>query len=335
MARETNRWWRTARYPCPTTLETESRNQNADDVEDRGAASSSRGTAWMRVRRATPWVCIVFVLFLGGLSAVAGPLPGMPPGVQPLPIDPAHPCDPVGNEDRFRSTDAKGRTVIDYGWHGAACLDEGRYKDAIPYLERGPNTTVDAFVWLGVAYDGAGRPRDAVRVWNRARQLYRSSLGQDLHLDFDRPVGLEPALFGRHYATALAMLEKYFAGYDVPGAWSCCPPGHLQATPYNPITFQDLGLVDPLTNALHVAAQGNPQHGAELISILYKEGNGQAAGFGELRYPRAIMLLAVGRWDEARIELRLAARMSTPPAHYESPYPFQWSALAILQRLAR
>jgi len=191
-------------------------------------------------------------------------------------------------------------------------------------------------VALGIAYDGVGRFRDAAAHWQQARRLYRAIRSQrsgwDLPPDFfDHPLGFESALFAGRYAAALAMLKQEFSPHEVQGAYACCPPRHPVTVPYDVATFDDLGLTQPLVNALSVAARGNPKPGAQLITPL----NSVEAGFGELRYPRAIMLLAIGRRDEARIELRLAARLTTPSSHYDGPYPYQWSALAILEPLAK
>ncbi len=335
---QTTRWRRSLYRTCPAAQETEAPTQRAaGGVEGRTAGPSPSGAARMAPRWVTPWVWVALGLLVGGLPAVAGPVPSMPLGVQPLPIDGNHRCDPVGDEQRFRTTDTSGRTIIDYGRHGTVCLNEGRYSEAIPYLERiALEANVEGLVALGCAYDGAGRFRDAAARWQQARRLYRAIRSQRSGWNpppdfFNHPLGLESALFARHYAAALAMLKQEFSPHEVQGAYACCPPGHPVTAPYNVATFDDLGLTQPLVNALTVAAQGNPRHGAELISPLYSI----EAGFGELRYPRAIMLLAIGRRDEARVELRLAARFTTPSSHYDGPYPYQWSALAILERLAK
>ncbi len=125
---------------------------------------------------------------------------------------------------------------------------------------------------------------------------------------------------------ALIILEQYFT----PHIERMPVGGNARVAPSNILQFDDLGLTQPFSDALHVAAQGNPQRGAELISGLYIK----APPFGELRYARAIMLLAIGRRDEARFELHIAARLQSVYPHDYGPHQFQWSALTILERLA-
>ncbi len=282
-----------------------------------------RQARWMGTCRVGGSVWVALVLLVAGLPGMAWPVPRIPPGAEPLPIYESHRCDPVGDEERFR-------TMPSYS-HGEACLNEGRYADAIPYLERElAGGSLTGLVSLGLAYDGVGRVHDAAARWHEARRAFTDNGPQ---FDFDHPLRLESALFERRYAAALAALKEYFSVHEVPNAYACCPPGHPVTANYNLPTFQDYDLVDPFTQALEIAAKGNPGRGAELTSGLYRKGNGAAAFFGELRYARAIMLLTIGRREEARFELRLAARHATLMYKAPYPYPFQWSALAILERL--
>ncbi len=240
----------------------------------------------------------------------------MPVGVQPLPLD-NRGCDPTYDERHYLNS--TGAEWIAYAAHGAACLGDGRYADAVPDLMRAARIEPSArnLVALGVAYDGVGNYAQARSKWGRAREAF-SRRQPSAHTNLADPVGLESdALDNR--GIALVKLRRYFD----PATY------HGQGAPFNKITFDDLGITNPFVSALKAAASGHPAQGARMISALYKTG----PYFGELRYARAIMLLADNRRAEARIELRLAAWTNSVYSSDWGPYDFQWSAITLLEHL--
>lgn len=242
----------------------------------------------------------------------------VPLGTKPLPVD-RRGCDPVFDDSRYLQS--TGTPSDAHSVHGAACLDEGRYFEAIPELEQAVRLQASArnLVALGVAYDGAGRFHQARVSWQRAERVFATQPGGS-RIDFAKPVGLEPEILAHRYREALMKLEVYFTPKNEDGG---------RSAPFNGITFDDLGLTQPFLDALHVAANGNAARAAAAITALYPK----ATSFGEIRYARAIMLLALGRRDEARFELRLASRLNSVYSSDFGPYPFQWSALRLLAAL--
>lgn len=282
-------------------------------------ATTGRGSRPLGWRGTTLWSWVALMLLTGGLRGTASPMPHITPGAH-RPASDSRRTDLVRDEERYALTTGAARGA--HAEHGMACPDEDSLHDSIPDRERAValKATPTNLVALGVAYHRVGRLLDASTRWRQVRRLFSSTpVGQ--HVNFQSPIGLESAIVARRYAEALITLEQYFSPHSVGGG---------RSAPYNLVTFDDAALTQPLVDALHVAAQGNPGRGAELIAALYHKGG---KWFGEIRYPRAIMLLAMGRPDEARCELRLATRMRTFWAHDPDPHPFQWSALAILERL--
>jgi tetratricopeptide (TPR) repeat protein len=241
----------------------------------------------------------------------------MPPGVQPLPFD-NRGCDPTFDNGRYlHSTGAKWSA---YAVHGHVCLNDGRYADALPNLLEAVKLEPSArnLVALGVAYDGIGEFPEAREAWRRARKSFLQQYrGEPKNLA--DPIGIESAILDNRSHMALVSLNRYF------------DPSTRSPWPFNKITFDELGITVPFFDALKTAASGQPSRAAEMISALYNKG----AYFGELRYARAIMLLAADRKGEARIELRLAARTNSTYSSDFGPYDFQWSAVTLLERLER
>lgn len=243
----------------------------------------------------------------------------MPVGVQPLPLD-NRSCDPTYDERRYLNS--TGTEWVAYAVHGMVCLDDGRYADALPDLaiaakqEPSPRNLVA----LGVAYDGIGNYAEARNAWSRARNAFSHQYPAQ-NQNFVNPLGLESDVLDNRSLIALGTLDRYFNPKTYQN----------QSAPFNKITFDDLGITSQFVNALKAAASGHPAQGAEMISALYKTG----PYFGELRYARAIMLLADNRRGEARIELRLAARTNSVYSSDWGPYDFQWSSITLLERLQR
>src|SRR5207253_5508566 len=73
-------------------------------------------------------------------------------------------------------------------------------------------------------------------------------------LPISNPLGFESALLRGDYGRALKALEQQFK------------PRSQNGSPLNFPVYEDLDLTKPLTDALHVAAKGDPRRGAELRS---------------------------------------------------------------------
>lgn len=259
-------------------------------------------------------ITFVIVLLAAQLDAVAA---GVPIGVKPTPVDPRG-CLPL--DDRRWVDSLQGARVPELPalLHGEACLDELRFAQALPKLQRAIHRNPSAFeascnlVALGVAYDGLSRPREAEEAWRQANG----------GAEVQPAIGLEVAVLHGYSERAMRILEDKFE-----------PRVLADGNTVSYVGSPSGGFIKPFSKALRLAGAGHEIRGARLISGLYARGlqrNGVA------RYARAIMLLAGGHRSEAKIELGLAARYQMAvPGEDCHPTDYQWSAVYLLERLAR
>ncbi len=262
----------------------------------------------IRLRNA---VCALF--FCAIVTPVLAGAQTFPPGMQPV-TDGNYHCFPLDDRSFYPSPSEPGAAAFE---HGNVCLDELQYGAAATkfreslHLGLATGDAGCATVSLGIAYDGLYGRGHPSGLWEYANG--KAPLAPTL--------GLETPLLRRDDSVALSILERLF----------------VSKTPYAGVVtsytgLPQNGLMKPFDDALRLAASGHPDRGARWISDLYRRG---LSHNGVARYARAVMLIAIDRTSEARLELQLAARESTVPVAGDDCFTgdYQWSALYLIEHL--